>query len=133
VNLTVPDFDGQALCAQVDPDLWFPNQGESTREAKRICKGYDDVPGCPVINQCLKWALENGETGVWGGTSEFERRRLNGRSRAVWRPISHGSEGGYRAHLRRGEKACESCAAANRAAGIERDARRRARKRGEVA
>lgn len=61
----------RALCPQTDPDAFFPEKGGSTREAKRICLG------CPVRDQCLKWALDNDERfGIWGGLSERERRRL---------------------------------------------------------
>lgn len=60
-----------ALCAQIDPDMFFPEKGESTREAKRICLG------CDIKNKCLEYALDNGERfGIWGGLSERERRRL---------------------------------------------------------
>lgn len=61
----------QGACHGKDPDLFFPGQGESTREAKAVCAG------CPVREQCLDYALEHGEKfGIWGGTSERERRRL---------------------------------------------------------
>lgn len=60
-----------ALCAQVDGDLWFPERGGSAAEAKRICRS------CPVRAQCLELALEQRETGIWGGTSEHERRRMS--------------------------------------------------------
>ncbi len=61
----------RALCPQTDPDAFFPEKGGSTREAKKICLG------CPVRDQCLKWALDNDERfGIWGGLSERERRRL---------------------------------------------------------
>jgi WhiB family redox-sensing transcriptional regulator len=54
-----------------DPDLWFPARGESTSRAKAICRG------CPVRVECLEHALANCERfGVWGATSERERRRL---------------------------------------------------------
>ena len=60
-----------ALCAQTDPELFFPEKGGSTRAAKRVCAG------CPVRAQCLEHALAHDERyGVWGGTSERERRRL---------------------------------------------------------
>jgi len=60
-----------ALCAQTDPELFFPEKGGSTRAAKRVCTG------CPVRAQCLEHALAHDERyGVWGGTSERERRRL---------------------------------------------------------
>lgn len=59
-----------AVCAQVDGDLWFPEKGGSNAEARRICAG------CPVKALCLDYAIENDERGVWGGTSEQERQRM---------------------------------------------------------
>ena len=60
-----------ALCAQTDPEIFFPERGRSTREAKMICWG------CPVREACLDDALATGEGfGVRGGLSERERRRL---------------------------------------------------------
>mgnify|MGYP000160797370 CR=1 FL=1 len=61
----------------VDPDLFFPERGASTREAKEVCRG------CIVRLECLEYALTNGEKfGIWGGLSERERRRLR-RQRAL--------------------------------------------------
>jgi WhiB family redox-sensing transcriptional regulator len=70
-----PDDDDQwqerALCAQTDPEAFFPEKGGSTREAKRICLG------CEVRDACLDYALAHDERfGIWGGLSERERRRL---------------------------------------------------------
>ena len=60
-----------ALCAQTDPEAFFPEKGGSTRDAKRICEG------CDVRAQCLDYALQNDERfGIWGGLSERERRKL---------------------------------------------------------
>ena len=65
-----------ALCAETDPEAFFPEKGGSTREAKKICTG------CEVKAECLEYALSNDERfGIWGGLSERERRRL--RRRAV--------------------------------------------------
>jgi WhiB family redox-sensing transcriptional regulator len=62
--------DGGA-CKGTDPDLFFPERGESTREAKGVCRG------CSVRSDCLEFSLRNGEKfGIWGGLSERERRRL---------------------------------------------------------
>jgi len=59
------------LCAQTDPEVFFPEKGGSVREAKAVCAG------CPVRAQCLEHALAHDERfGVWGGLSERERRRL---------------------------------------------------------
>ena len=61
----------RALCAQTDPEAFFPEKGGSTREAKRVCTG------CTVRVECLESALANDERfGIWGGLSERERRRL---------------------------------------------------------
>lgn len=60
-----------ANCLGVDPDLFFPERGASTREAKEVCRG------CVVQQECLEYALANGEKfGIWGGLSERERRRI---------------------------------------------------------
>src|SRR3546814_9325878 len=68
-----------ANCLGVDPDLFFPERGASTREAKEVCRG------CVVREDCLEFALTNGEKfGIWGGMSERERRRLR-RERALAR------------------------------------------------
>jgi len=72
-NIGVPegDWTDRALCAETDPDAFFPEKGGSTREAKKICLG------CEVRPECLEWALQNDERfGIWGGLSERERRRL---------------------------------------------------------
>lgn len=59
------------LCAQTDPEAFFPEKGGSTREAKAICRG------CEVRHECLWTALESRERfGIWGGLSERERRYL---------------------------------------------------------
>jgi WhiB family redox-sensing transcriptional regulator len=61
----------RALCAQTDPEAFFPEKGGSTREAKRVCLG------CDVRSECLDYALAHDERfGIWGGLSERERRRL---------------------------------------------------------
>ena len=64
-------WQDDANCLGVDPDLFFPERGASTREAKEVCRG------CIVRQECLEFALQNGEKfGIWGGLSERERRRI---------------------------------------------------------
>jgi|tagenome__1003787_1003787.scaffolds.fasta_scaffold19193427_1 WhiB family redox-sensing transcriptional regulator len=77
-GLPGPDEDqgwqDRALCAETDPEAFFPEKGGSTREAKKICTG------CEVRAECLEYALANDERfGIWGGLSERERRRLRRR------------------------------------------------------
>ena len=58
-------------CAETDPEIFFPEKGESNRPAKQVCRG------CFVREQCLEDALERDERfGIWGGLSERERRRM---------------------------------------------------------
>lgn len=65
------DWHERALCAQTDPEAFFPEKGGSTREAKRVCLS------CDVRSDCLEYALMHDERfGIWGGLSERERRRL---------------------------------------------------------
>lgn len=73
-----PDPDAgwreRALCAQVGPEVFFPEPGGSTREAKRVCSA------CHERVACLRYALTHDERfGVWGGLSENERRGLRER------------------------------------------------------
>ena len=68
---TLLAWQEKALCAQTDPEAFFPEKGGSTREAKRICVS------CEVKQECLEYALMQDERfGIWGGLSERERRRL---------------------------------------------------------
>ncbi|WP_030741425.1 WhiB family transcriptional regulator [Streptomyces sp. NRRL S-31] len=71
-----------AACRQEDPDLFFPigTTGPAqvqTEQAKAVCGR------CPVREQCLDWALDTDQSiGVWGGTTELERRALRRRARS---------------------------------------------------
>jgi WhiB family transcriptional regulator, redox-sensing transcriptional regulator len=66
----------RALCAQADPDAWYPEHRAQAVVAKRICAA------CPVRAQCLEYALSGADTwrgittGIWGGTTPRERSRL---------------------------------------------------------
>jgi WhiB family redox-sensing transcriptional regulator len=77
--LETQSWQRKANCMGVDPDLFFPERGASTKEAKEVCRG------CVVREDCLEYALANGEKfGIWGGMSERERRRIR-RRRAMER------------------------------------------------
>lgn len=71
------DWRTLAECHGVDPALFYPGRGESTKEAKAVCAR------CPVREQCLDFALANREVfGIWGGLSERERRKVRRQRRA---------------------------------------------------
>ena len=72
------DWKLSGLCAQIDPEAFFPDKGGSVRAAKRICSQ------CPVQTECLSFALTNNERfGIWGGVTESERRPLRQRLKAT--------------------------------------------------
>lgn len=65
------DWRDEALCAQTDPEAFYPEKGASTREAKKVCGR------CPVQAACLEYALTTDQRfGVWGGRSARERQAL---------------------------------------------------------
>lgn len=74
------DWRHRAICRDVDPELFFPvgTSGPAVlqiAEAKTVCRR------CPVVDECLTFALESGEdAGVFGGMSEDERRALKRRN-----------------------------------------------------
>jgi WhiB family transcriptional regulator, redox-sensing transcriptional regulator len=78
LNVAMPDLAG-AACTKEDPELFFPvgNTGPALlqiEQARAVCRS------CPVVDDCLAWALESGVTdGVWGGMSEDERLALKRR------------------------------------------------------
>ena len=73
----------RALCAQTDPEAFFPEKGGSTREAKRVCLT------CDVRGDCLEYALSMREPeGVWGGRTFTERRAILRRRREAQRKLA---------------------------------------------
>ncbi|WP_026412743.1 WhiB family transcriptional regulator [Actinomadura oligospora] len=86
-NAAEEHWSDHAICRGADPDLFFPIGyaapvlREQERQAKAICAN------CPVVADCLRWALRVGEPdGVWGGTTPEERRLLRRRADA---PVKH--------------------------------------------
>lgn len=68
-----PDVLDAGVCAQTDPELFFPEKGEISKanQAKRLCES------CDVRDACREYAIERGEPfGIWGGTTVDERRRI---------------------------------------------------------
>jgi hypothetical protein len=76
ISKNYPTFvkDETPVCATTDPEAFFPEKGvgghRSVRMAKSLCRR------CVYVDKCLQWALDNGENGIWGGTTERERRNL---------------------------------------------------------
>lgn len=65
------EWADRALCAEVDPELFFPEKGQPVISAKRVCMA------CEVRAECLEYAIDRGEQhGIWGGLSAEQRRRV---------------------------------------------------------
>jgi WhiB family transcriptional regulator, redox-sensing transcriptional regulator len=65
------EWMAEGNCADKPPGVFFPSDGVGVEIARRICSS------CPVKQVCLEYALRNRiDHGVWGGTSERERRRI---------------------------------------------------------
>ncbi|MCW0213186.1 MAG: WhiB family transcriptional regulator [Pseudonocardia sp.] len=76
------DWRTRAACRTENPELFFPVGATGPAplqeaEAKEVCRG------CPVAMPCLEWAMDHENHGVWGGTSEDERRRIRRGARPV--------------------------------------------------
>lgn len=114
----------QALCAQVDPEIFFPDEGEKPFAAIEVCRR------CPVRKQCLEWALREREPyGVWGGTTAKRREELNrGRGRRGKSRPRCGTESGARSHYRHRETPCGPCLEAANAAARRRKQDRKHRR-----
>jgi WhiB family redox-sensing transcriptional regulator len=76
--MTTLEWMAAALCRQRDGDLFFPEQGGSSGEAKKICMS------CDVRADCLSYALTSDiRQGVWGGLSAHQRKRLQAKEGAA--------------------------------------------------
>jgi len=78
-----PDLP-DAACVGADPDLFFAPEAEfMTARRRREAKAKAVCAGCPARRECLAWALDTGQSfGIWGGTSEEERRAILRQRRA---------------------------------------------------
>lgn len=69
----MPRFSGPGACAQSDPEVWFRDgkggRSSEDRFAIRICRR------CKIKDECLQWAMENEDWGIWGGLTAEERRK----------------------------------------------------------
>ena len=115
--------DSAACKDDPTPDRWFvsPRDSRGINAARAVCKH------CPVAADCLRYALANPSlTGIWGMTTEGQRTRMRKGTPRPLPPIKHGTEGGERAHRRRGEKPCRPCQDASNLASRIRETDRKA-------
>lgn len=73
-----PLFTEHALCSEVDPEVWFPEDGGNSKYktpeamyAKKLCNA------CPAMQECRDYALKyTGLFGIWGGLDPSQRRDI---------------------------------------------------------
>jgi WhiB family redox-sensing transcriptional regulator len=72
------EWMSEGKCKEMDPAFFFPSDGVGVKLAQAVCAG------CPVSTPCLEYALAyRVDDGVWGGTSERQRKRILRRQRAM--------------------------------------------------
>lgn len=132
------NWKSYGLCREVDPDLFFPEPSFSAAAAKKVCLA------CDVRIECLEYAVEHGEHGIWGGLSDNQRMALR-RARDPERFSRHtggqrvaacGTDAAYQRHRRRGEDIDDACQLAHLAANEEAAVKQRetrARRRQQAA
>lgn len=72
-SLPLPVWPEDRACRDADTELFFSETRRGGAEAKLLCRG------CPIVDACLAWALTQASEdlhGVWGGTTNYERRKL---------------------------------------------------------
>lgn len=120
---TEQSWRDQAACIGMPESMFFIERGQSDKPAKAICAT------CPVKAPCLDFALRNAEQhGVWGGTSERQRRKLRlklGVTQTHVKIAECGTPSGAFRHRKRGEPLCEPCRVASTTYNRVRRARQR--------
>lgn len=94
IAIEFPDFSGKGepICSMLpdeEKDMFVADKSDEdfrlkTNGAKALCNS-----GCPYLNECFSWAMEHGEAGVWGGTSEQERRAIKRSGMKVSLPLTN--------------------------------------------
>jgi WhiB family transcriptional regulator, redox-sensing transcriptional regulator len=75
VSPPLGDWHHRGFCAGEDPDVFFPSHGNPGTKAREICAN------CVVRRDCLEYATEADEFGIWGGLDQQERRSLRRKRR----------------------------------------------------
>jgi len=73
-NYPVFEDLGVPACATTDPEIFFPEKGAKGQSQYIIGAARRMCAGCPYKEPCLAWAVEHDEMGIWGGTTQKERR-----------------------------------------------------------
>ena len=77
IGIEAPYFDGTQPCVGIGPELFFPDDPAEAIKLKVLVKPLCD--SCSFKLACLQWALDNDEVGIWGGTTDRDRKELRRR------------------------------------------------------
>lgn len=139
VPTTNTDWQNDAACAgHPEPDLFHPVPGGMTRDKAQQIRDAKDVCGwCPVKAECLAVAVHNGFEGIWGGTTDEQRRGMRPKRTTDRRPNQPtpdercGTYSGSQRHRKRDESLCDGCRDARNEYEAPRKKARRAALRAE--
>lgn len=81
-----PNFSehGTPPCAETDPEAFFPEAGQGAGSMAYAKMAIAVCQGCPYKKACLDFAVETRAIGIWGGTSEIQRRRIRMADRVTY-------------------------------------------------
>jgi WhiB family redox-sensing transcriptional regulator len=71
-------------CQSGNPDRWFPTTGTTDKD---IAKAKAECASCPILDDCKEWAVIHGEVGIWGATTESDRKSIRHHRRITAKPI----------------------------------------------
>jgi WhiB family redox-sensing transcriptional regulator len=117
MNADRPEWQQQAACRGVGPEIFYSTHPHDAAQAREYCGR------CPVTESCLQYAIDGAERyGVWAALGVKDRRKVSTRTRGQRTDAAVcGTESGYNAHLRRNETPCRHCRwVANEAARIRK-------------
>jgi len=80
------EWNGRGLCVGEDPEVFFPPHGDPGTDARETCAA------CRVRGDCLNYATETDEFGIWGGLDQQERRNLKRKQRRRMEAASHAKD-----------------------------------------
>ena len=115
-----PAFFEDAACNNLDPNLFYPDDLKLQRAQVAYCKSICAL--CTVRDQCLNYAIEQGEEfGIWGGKTPYERERI---AKRLANPRLTRCVGGHlqtpeNQYRRRGVLSCRLCARERRASRVK--------------
>ena len=88
-DLEQEDWMLEGGCANSDSDIFFP-VGSSMKAMKKVNAAKLICAECPVINECLDYAIRtNQDSGIWGGTTEDERKSIRRHYRKTGLVVNH--------------------------------------------